>query len=83
MLTGRKNQIRVHLAEDRHPILGDPIYGPKPRRGSSYHSACRHYGFTGRLALHAWKISCLHPATKTPLELVAPPPPELGRLLAS
>lgn len=81
--TGRTHQIRVHLAEDRHPVLGDPIYGPKPRRGSVYHSACERYGFARRLALHAWKISCLHPGTGSPLELEAPPPPEFGRLLTS
>jgi 23S rRNA pseudouridine1911/1915/1917 synthase len=80
--TGRTHQIRVHLAENRHPILGDPIYGPKPRRGSSYHEACRRYGFAGRLALHAWKIGFRHPVTGEPLEVEAAPPPEFERLLS-
>jgi 23S rRNA pseudouridine1911/1915/1917 synthase len=79
--TGRTHQIRVHLAESRHPVLGDPIYGPKPRRGSSYHDAGRRYGFETRLALHAWKISCRHPATGTMLRLEAPLPGPFERIL--
>ena len=51
LLTGRKNQIRVHLAEKGNPVLGDKIYGQKE---------------TGvkRLALHAASISITHPNTK-------------------
>ncbi|HYA85730.1 MAG TPA: RluA family pseudouridine synthase [Nitrospirota bacterium] len=48
LLTGRKNQIRVHLASIGHPIVGDTKYGkeddPQPR-----------------MALHAWSISFKHP----------------------
>jgi RluA family pseudouridine synthase len=48
LLTGRKNQIRVHFAEQNHPIVGDKKYGdPK-----SSHP---------RLALHSLSISFLHP----------------------
>jgi 23S rRNA pseudouridine1911/1915/1917 synthase len=78
--TGRTHQIRVHLAENRHPVLGDPIYGPKPRRGSSYHAAGKRYGFEARLALHAWKISCRHPAAGTALQLEAPLPEAFERI---
>jgi len=79
--TGRTHQIRVHLAENGHPVLGDPIYGPKPRRGSAYHEAAGKYGFDGRLALHAWKIRCLHPSTGETLALEAPLPEPFERIM--
>jgi 23S rRNA pseudouridine1911/1915/1917 synthase len=50
LITGRKHQIRVHLAESGHPIIGDRKYGDKksPQK---------------RLALHAISISFKHPRT--------------------
>lgn len=48
LVTGRKNQIRVHLAEEGHPVVGDTKYGIK----NDMHK---------RLALHAYSISFLHP----------------------
>jgi RluA family pseudouridine synthase len=50
LLTGRKNQIRVHMAEKGHPVAGDRKYG---KAGDG----CR------RLALHARGISFAHPAS--------------------
>ena len=50
LLTGRKHQIRVHLAESGHPIVGDKKYGKK---GKGY----------SRLALHAFSIAFNHPTT--------------------
>ena len=50
LLTGRKNQIRVHLADKGHPVVGDRKYG-KPK------DAFR------RLALHSKSISFKHPTT--------------------
>jgi 23S rRNA pseudouridine1911/1915/1917 synthase len=78
--TGRTHQIRVHLAENGHPVLGDPVYGPKSRRRSPYHEASRHYGFIDRLALHARRISFRHPSSDSPLEIEAPLPPEFERI---
>jgi len=48
LLTGRKNQIRVHMADLGHPIAGDKKYGAKTNP-------------IGRLALHAYKLSFNHP----------------------
>jgi len=48
LLTGRKNQIRVHLAESGHPIVGDKKYGERDRAHK-------------RLALHAQSLSFKHP----------------------
>jgi tRNA pseudouridine32 synthase/23S rRNA pseudouridine746 synthase/23S rRNA pseudouridine1911/1915/1917 synthase len=49
LLTGRKNQIRVHLADQGHPVVGDRKYGDNTD------------GFP-RLALHSWSICFKHPA---------------------
>ena len=51
--TGRRNQIRVHLAALGCPIVGDRKYGYRPRRGE------RH----ARVMLHSWRLSLEHPVT--------------------
>jgi 23S rRNA pseudouridine1911/1915/1917 synthase len=53
--TGRKNQIRIHLAHLGHPILGDEVYGTKGEEPS-----------IGRLALHARLLAFTHPFTGDP-----------------
>ncbi len=54
LLTGRKNQIRVHLADEGHPIVGDRKYGKGPD------------GYE-RLALHSRSISFQHPTSGRPM----------------
>lgn len=54
LLTGRKHQIRVHLAGIGHPVVGDPRYGPERKPHA-------------RLALHAQSISFAHPFSGEPL----------------
>lgn len=48
--TGRKNQIRVHLQDLNHPIIGDKKYGSNSNP-------------IGRLGLHAWILAFRHPVT--------------------
>lgn len=50
--TGRSHQLRVHMMEMGHPVLGDTFYGPSQ-------SARK----TGRLMLHAETLEIFHPAT--------------------
>ena len=64
--TGRTHQIRVHLHHRGAPLVGDPIYG-KPSKTSA---------LTGRLMLHAWQLSFVHPLTRERLHFTAPIPPE-------
>ena len=64
--TGRTHQIRVHLHHKGTPLLGDPIYG-KP---------CKTATLTGRLMLHAWRLSFHHPLTGQSHHFEAPVPPE-------
>ena len=61
--TGRTHQIRVHMAQIRHPILGDTVYGsPKPELGQT--SQC----------LHARELTFLHPRTGEPVTVTCPRP---------
>lgn len=65
--TGRKHQIRVHLAELGHPLVGDLFYGhPKnPLR---------------RLALHGMKLVFTHPLSGKTMAFESPPPASFMRL---
>jgi 23S rRNA pseudouridine1911/1915/1917 synthase len=83
LLTGRMHQIRVHLRAARLPIVGDPVYGApgwKAIADPGLADLCR--GFP-RQALHAWRLSLVHPATGRSLALAAPPPADLEGLLAA
>jgi 23S rRNA pseudouridine1911/1915/1917 synthase len=61
LMTGRTHQIRVHLSTRGWPILGDRVYGGRTDQ-------------MARQALHAWRVSMLHPVTRTPLTIEAPLP---------
>ncbi len=67
LVTGRKHQLRRHLAEVELPVVGDHRYGPKrPKRVP---------GFPHRLWLHAWKLTLGERVIEAPL------PPELSEHL--
>jgi 23S rRNA pseudouridine1911/1915/1917 synthase len=66
--TGRTHQIRVHMSHIGHPLLGDTMYG-----GSTE--------LIERQALHAEKITMLHPIAKQWLTFEAPVPSDMQRLL--
>jgi tRNA pseudouridine32 synthase/23S rRNA pseudouridine746 synthase len=61
-ITGRSHQLRVHLKELGHPILGDELYAP-----SEAHCAA------DRLCLHALALRVRHPVQGGMLDIVAPP----------
>jgi len=76
--TGRTHQIRVHLSEHGHPLLGDPIYGRRLRDPRLLDAAAT----AGRLALHARLLGFRHPVTGEQLRFEAPLPDELQRAVA-
>ncbi|MBX3020397.1 MAG: RluA family pseudouridine synthase [Bdellovibrionales bacterium] len=57
--TGRTHQIRVHLSEAGHALVGDVIYGSKSRKPADLE--------LGRLGLHAAELGFSHPRTHKPL----------------
>jgi 23S rRNA pseudouridine1911/1915/1917 synthase len=64
--TGRTHQIRVHMAELRNPILGDPVYGGKTQKhlGRSWlEEERKELNSLNRLFLHAERLGFRHPRT--------------------
>lgn len=68
LLTGRKNQIRVHMADIGHPVVGDGKYGGQEDPGS-------------RMCLHAFRLAFHHPVTGEALYFETPIPRYFGTAL--
>lgn len=80
--TGRTHQIRVHMAHIKHPLLGDQVYGGRPRlpKGASEDFIATLRGFQ-RQALHAAQLSLFHPETEEWMTWKAPLPQDMQDLL--
>ncbi len=72
--TGRTHQIRVHMAYQRHPIVGDSAYGKRFNV-----EALKSFK---RQALHARQLAFTHPISQEPLSWEAPLPLDMQTLLA-
>jgi 23S rRNA pseudouridine1911/1915/1917 synthase len=72
--TGRRNQIRIQARLRGHTLVGEEryVFGPDSLRPISF----------GRQALHAYRLTVLHPDDGRPLELEAPLPPDFTELLS-
>ncbi len=64
LVTGRTHQVRIHLAEGGHPILGERVYAA--------------YDGAPRLMLHAHRLCFVHPGTKAVVEVASPAPAAFG-----
>ena len=83
LATGRTHQIRVHLTERGHPLIGDPVYGgARVRRSPGMHDETRRAlaGF-GRQALHARLLGFDHPISGKAIEFESELPNEMEMLI--
>jgi len=80
--TGRTHQIRVHMAHIRAPLLGDPVYGGRPKLPPAASDALR-AALQGlrRQALHASRLQLTHPVTGAALTFESPIAADLAALL--
>jgi 23S rRNA pseudouridine1911/1915/1917 synthase len=69
LITGRTHQVRVHLADAGHPVLGDRLYGSKRADEAD------------RPLLHAASLTFPHPATGKELRVECPTPQDLAKFL--
>lgn len=67
--TGRTHQLRVHMASIGHPLSGDWLYGTEDK------------ALIARPALHSYKLRFTHPLTGEAVDITAPLPQDMARLL--
>lgn len=86
--SGRTHQIRVHMESIKHPLIGDPLYGPQ---ATALRAVFKQDGIDSqaieavlafpRQALHAHTIGFRHPVTGKEHSYTAPTPPDISKLL--
>ena len=69
LITGRTHQLRVHMAAIGHPLTGDWLYGTEDR------------ALIARPALHSYHLRMVHPVTGAVIDVTAPLPEDMRRLL--
>ena len=84
LTTGRTHQIRVHLSQNGHAVLGDPVYGSRrPYAGLKQLSAETRsaiFNFDRQL-LHAATLGFTHPVTQTPMRFRSDLPDDMAEAL--
>ena len=78
-LTGRTNQIRIHLWHAGFPITGDPVYLPEGKRGDTQTLGVE----DPVMGLHAWKLAFRHPLVGEKVSFEAEAPEWARRLESS
>jgi 23S rRNA pseudouridine1911/1915/1917 synthase len=83
LVTGRTHQIRVHLSARGWPLVGDPTYGEPRWRAVADPALASVLRDFPRQALHAWRLTTLHPISRAPLAIEAPVPADLQQLMTA
>ena len=81
--SGRTHQIRVHLADQGYPVVGDRIYGRRRSDLGRNDAGLSLVTDFPRQALHAEKLGFSHPRTGIAVDFMAPLPLDMQRLLES
>ncbi|MEK6799079.1 MAG: RluA family pseudouridine synthase [Planctomycetota bacterium] len=79
--TGRTHQLRVHMSSILHPIMGDAMYGGHKFSELDLAGAGSAEPLIEHQALHARRLTLVHPILETKLSLEAPPPANMVRIL--
>ena len=84
LATGRTHQIRVHLAQAGHPLVGDPVYLRRTPAAARLLPAAQREALLAfpRQALHAATLGFRHPVTGEALSFSTPLPADLAALIA-
>jgi 23S rRNA pseudouridine1911/1915/1917 synthase len=81
--TGRTHQLRVHLAAEGHPVLGDAIYGGGVSRLKGHLKLKGLAPLVRRQLLHAWQLGVTHPRTGEKMTWEAPLPEDFQAVLSN
>ena len=80
--TGRTHQIRVHMTHRGHPVIGDPLYGRRGRRGAAFDDRVADaIARLGRQALHAQLMTLRHPRSGLELSFESELPSDIKELI--
>jgi len=86
IMTGRTHQIRVHLSDLGHPVIGDELYGGKTQKLGGLNPRHRKIAIhlldmIDRQALHCSEMRFDHPISREPVSVIAPLPDDMNRLV--
>ncbi len=79
--TGRTHQLRVHMASEGHPVLGDSAYGGGVSRLAGHPQLFGLKPLVHRQLLHAWRLGVTHPRTGEPLTWETPLPQDFQAVI--